>query len=94
MNSESFLQNIFLFQNLTDEQAQLIRSLLKEQTYHQNERIVEEGKVGESLFVIVSGKVRVTRNFDQESFVLTELGPYDRCISRGPLGTIFSAKCL
>jgi CRP/FNR family transcriptional regulator, cyclic AMP receptor protein len=77
MNSESFLQNIFLFQNLSDEQAQLIRGLLKEQIYHANEKIVEEGKAGESLYVIVSGKVRVTREFDRESFVLTELGPYD-----------------
>lgn len=77
MNPESFLRNIFLFQNLTDEQTGLIRGLLKEEVYHAGEKIVEEGNAGESLFVIVSGRVRVSRKFGDEAFVLTELGPYD-----------------
>jgi CRP-like cAMP-binding protein len=77
MVDEPFLQNIFLFQNLDDKQAHLIRSLLKEERYAVNEIIVDEGKLGHSLYVILSGKVRVTREFDKQSFVLTELGPYD-----------------
>jgi CRP/FNR family cyclic AMP-dependent transcriptional regulator len=77
MIDDSFLRNIFLFKNLDDKQMELIRGLLREETYETNERIVEEGKVGESLFIIFAGKVRVSREFDREPFILTELGPYD-----------------
>src|SRR5215467_6273709 len=77
MIDDSFLRNIFLFKNLDDSQTQFIRSLLKEESFDPHEKIVEEGKVGESLFIICSGKVRVSREFDKEPFVLTELGPYD-----------------
>ena len=77
MLTDSFLQKIFLFQNLDKNQRELIYGLLKEEFYGANERILEEGQAGESLYVICTGKVRVMRDFDKQSFVLTELGPYD-----------------
>ena len=55
----------------------MVARLLKRQSCRPNKKIVEEGKVGESLYFILSGKVRVSRRFDKESFKLTELGPYD-----------------
>lgn|SRR3990170_9169013 len=77
MIDDSFLNDIFLFENLEEKQTQIIKGLVKKETYGIHERIVEEGKAGESLYVICQGKVRVIREFDGQPFVLTELGPYD-----------------
>jgi len=77
MIDESFLRNVFLFQGLDEDQNRLVCSLLKEEDFKLGERILEEGRAGDALYVIWSGRVRVSRQFDRESFVLTELGPYD-----------------
>jgi CRP-like cAMP-binding protein len=77
MIDEAFLRNVFLFQGLDEAQNRLVCSLLKEQDFKNGEKIVEEGRSGDALYVIWSGRVRVSRQFDRESFVLTELGPYD-----------------
>jgi len=77
MTDWSFLTNIFLFHNLDDAQSAEVRGMLHERRFQAKERIIEEGLAGESLFIIVSGRVQVFRTFDNEKFVLTELGPYD-----------------
>ncbi len=77
MVDESFLRNVFLFKNLDETENRHICALLKEENFKQGEKIVEEGRAGDALYVIWSGRVRVSRQFDKESFVLTELGPYD-----------------
>ena len=74
---DDILKKIELFKNLEQRQMNIVRDLFREVHYPAGLRIVEEGKVGESLFIILSGKVRVSRGFDKETFVLTELGPYD-----------------
>jgi CRP-like cAMP-binding protein len=74
---DSLLKEVFLFKNLTPKEMKLVRGLLKEQSCRPNEKIIEEGKTGESLYIICSGKVRVSRSFDNESFGLSDLGPYD-----------------
>lgn len=77
MVDQSFLHNIALFGEMDQEQTELILNLIKQVTYPAHHKILKEGKVGEGLFMIASGKVSVTRAFDQETFVLTELGPGD-----------------
>ncbi len=77
MVDESFLKNIFLFKNLDEHENRVVRELLKEEHYKDGEKIVEEGRAGDALFIIWSGRVRVSRLFDTESFHLTELGPHD-----------------
>jgi CRP/FNR family cyclic AMP-dependent transcriptional regulator len=77
MIKDSLLKKIFLFKNLNAKEIKIVRSLLKQQTCRPKEKIVEEGKAGESLYIILSGKVSVSRSFDKESFDLTELSPYD-----------------
>ena len=77
MTDWSFLSNIFLFQNLDDAQTAKVRGMLHERTFHAEDKIIEEGFAGESLFIITSGRVQVFRTFDNEKFVLTELGSYD-----------------
>lgn len=77
MTDWSFLSHIFLFQNLDEPQSGKVRGMLRERTFKAKEKIIEEGFAGESLFIMVSGRVQVFRTFDNEKFVLTELGPYD-----------------
>jgi CRP/FNR family cyclic AMP-dependent transcriptional regulator len=75
--NESFLRNVYLFQGLTEDQDREICSLLKEEQFSPGQLILEEGRAGDALYVIWSGRVRISRQFDRESFVLTELGPTD-----------------
>ena len=77
MIDESFLKNVFLFTNLTDAENHYVCALLKEEHFKHAEVILEEGRPGDALYIIWSGRVRVSRRFDKESFVLTELGPFD-----------------
>jgi CRP/FNR family cyclic AMP-dependent transcriptional regulator len=77
MIDQSFLSNIPLFRDLDANEAEEIQHMLEQKTFAPKHRILEEGKVGEGLFLIASGKVTVTRAFDQETFVLAELGPGD-----------------
>src|SRR5687768_17610315 len=77
MIDESFLGTVFLFKDLNEEENRHICSLLHEETFHPGERILDEGTAGAALYIIWSGRVRVSRRFGKESFVLTELGPYD-----------------
>jgi CRP-like cAMP-binding protein len=77
MIDDASLQNVFLFKNLDKRETKLVRSLLKQQSLQPKKKVVVEGKPGESLFIIISGKVRVSREFDKEAFSLAELGPYD-----------------
>jgi CRP-like cAMP-binding protein len=77
MVDESFLKNVFLFKNLTDSENHHVCGLLKEERFKHGEVILEEGRAGDALYIIRAGRVRVSRRFNEESFVLTELGPHD-----------------
>ncbi|MGH9858096.1 MAG: cyclic nucleotide-binding domain-containing protein, partial [Acidobacteriota bacterium] len=77
MIDESFLKDVFLFKTLTDSENHHVCSLLKEEKFKQGQTILEEGRPGDALYIIWAGRVRVSRRFDKESFILTELGPHD-----------------
>lgn len=77
MVDPGFVRKILLFHNLEQDHAEIISDLLKEVSFQPREKIVEEGKAGESMYIIVSGRVKVYRTFGEEIFTLTELGPYD-----------------
>jgi CRP/FNR family cyclic AMP-dependent transcriptional regulator len=77
MIDESFLRSVFLFEGLDEAQNRFVCGLLKEEEFRPGESILEEGRAGDALYIIRSGRVRVSRKFDRESFVLTELGPSD-----------------
>ncbi|MCI0413489.1 cyclic nucleotide-binding domain-containing protein [bacterium] len=77
MIDQSFLRNVFLFKNLDETENDRISGLLKEENFNEGDIILTEGHAGNALYVIWSGRVRVSRQFDQEFFVLTELGPHD-----------------
>src|SRR6187549_3321548 len=77
MVEKGFLQKISLFAELDDRQANLLHGLLKEVKLQPGDQLIEEGKAGNNLFMMCEGKVRILREFDNQTFVLAELGPYD-----------------
>ena len=56
---EKFLATVPLFRNLKDRQIKRIASRVRERTYQAGDVIVEQGKMGIGLFVIVTGEVDV-----------------------------------
>jgi CRP/FNR family transcriptional regulator, cyclic AMP receptor protein len=77
MIDELFLKEVFLFSTLSDSENHHVCTLLKEQKFKHGQTILKEGRPGDALYIIWSGRVRVSRKFDKESFILTELGPRD-----------------
>ena len=56
-----FLSNIHLFHYLDEEQVAIVAAGLKELHLAANVKVIEEGTEGSSLYLIYSGRVRVTR---------------------------------
>jgi len=77
MVDEKLLKKVYLFQNLDRTQFDVIMGLLKPETFAAGTKIVEEGIAGDALYILLSGKIKISRRFGQETFLLTELGPYD-----------------
>jgi CRP/FNR family cyclic AMP-dependent transcriptional regulator len=75
MVDDDILKDVALFSNLEDRQLTLIKGLLREAQYSPGTRIIEEGTVGVSVFIIVSGKVKIYLSFGEEQIELTKLGP-------------------
>ena len=54
------LKKIYLFRNLSDETLESIASGMKKQKFKQNEYIIKEGTEGDSFYLIIKGRVRIT----------------------------------
>ncbi len=75
MIDDDFLQNVSLFSHLEDRQLTLIKGLLREESFEPGTHIIEEGIVGISVFIIVTGRVRIFLSFGQEQIEVAKLGP-------------------
>lgn len=75
--TQEFLKSVFLFRELDDDEMGLIMEMFREGSFEDGEVILKEGTPGRSLYVIHDGKVQISRRFESESFVLTELGSGD-----------------
>ncbi|NSW53273.1 MAG: cyclic nucleotide-binding domain-containing protein [Anaerolineae bacterium] len=71
------LSSIALFHGLTDHQLRRITDHLHEQTYPAGTKIIEQGKVGFGLFMIVSGAAEVVFEGGTGGKVVNMLGPKD-----------------
>ncbi|MDI6802021.1 MAG: cyclic nucleotide-binding domain-containing protein [Thermodesulfovibrionales bacterium] len=58
---KKIISGIKVFEDLTDEEKDILCGLLKSGTYHPSEIIYSEGEPGDSLDIITSGKVRICR---------------------------------
>ena len=68
------LKNVVLFKDLGMRDLAMVNSLMHERSYIADEVIFDEGEEGQGLFVVLSGRVKISlpANMDQ---VLIELGP-------------------
>ncbi len=70
------LRTINIFEELNDEELEKIFKLAKTKLYPAGTLILDEGKRGGALHVIVKGRVRVTKKMElKKDKVITSLGP-------------------
>jgi CRP/FNR family transcriptional regulator len=70
------LRTINIFEELNDEELEKIFKLAKTKLYPAGTLILEEGKRGGALHVIVKGRVRVTKKMEgKKDKAITSLGP-------------------
>lgn len=74
-----YLRKIDLFKDLSDENFNHILEYLTEESYPAGSKIIEAGKKGDCLYIIVQGKVRVfiTLTDDSDQIVLSTLSRGD-----------------
>lgn len=72
-----FLRQVPLFAQLEPEDLQQLAEISTERMYEPEDVLVREGDLGDELFVIVEGAVRVGRQSEAGERVLRRLGPGD-----------------
>ena len=72
------LRSVPLFASLDDDAARDLRSLLSEKTVPQNTRLFRQGDTGDAMYLIESGRVRISiRDDDKQEVTLAELAQGD-----------------
>ena len=72
------LRSVPLFASLDDDAARDLRSLLSDKTVPQNTRLFRQGDKGDAMFLIESGRVRISiRDEDDAEVILAELAQGD-----------------
>ncbi|HKG48005.1 MAG TPA: DUF1003 domain-containing protein [Pyrinomonadaceae bacterium] len=72
------LRSVPLFASLDDEAAGVLRSLLSDRIVPQNTRLFHQGDKGDAMYLIESGRVRISiRDHDEQEVILAELAQGD-----------------
>ena len=72
------LRSVPLFASLDDDAARDLRNLLSEKTVAQNTRLFRQGDTGDAMYLIESGRVRISiRDHDKQEVTLAELAQGD-----------------
>src|SRR5688500_649615 len=72
------LRSVPLFASLDDDAARDLRDLLSEKTVPQNTRLFRQGDDGDAMYLIESGRVRISiRDHDKQEVILAELAQGD-----------------
>jgi CRP/FNR family cyclic AMP-dependent transcriptional regulator len=72
------LRSVPLFASLDDEAAKDLRNLLSDKIVPQNTRLFRQGDKGDAMYLIESGRVRISiRDHDQQEVTLAELAQGD-----------------
>jgi len=75
----TLLKKVALFEGLTNAQLQKVAALATPRTFGGSEYIFREGEPGDSMFVIVEGKVRISKSvpgIGEEALAILERGQY------------------
>lgn len=68
------LQNTPLFQSLKPLEMKFVDGLMHERRYLPDEIVFDEGEEGQALYLIMSGRVQISRGLDAGRQVFNELG--------------------
>ena len=79
MADTAFLRKIFLFQDLNDDELEHVLSHTQTRRYPADRVIIEEGETGDSMFIMISGEVEITKRL---TLVLDEDTPKERVMIR------------
>jgi uncharacterized membrane protein len=72
------LRSVPLFASLDDDSARDLRNLLSEESVPQNTRLFRQGDNGDAMYLIESGRVRISiRDHDKQEVTLAELAQGD-----------------
>src|SRR5215218_11383396 len=72
------IRSVPLFASLDDEAAIELRNLLSETKVPQNTRLFRQGDKGDAMYLIESGRVRISiRDHDEQEVILAELAQGD-----------------
>lgn len=74
-HGSEMLQDTFLFRNLNFSEAQALSRLCHYERRRRGEVIIEEGSLGQALYLIQSGRVKVLKGEDERQEEVAELGP-------------------
>jgi CRP/FNR family cyclic AMP-dependent transcriptional regulator len=75
----AILKKVALFEGLTASQLQKIAAIAIERTHPAGEAIFREGDPGQAMFIIVGGKVRISKQvagIGEEALAILEKGQY------------------
>lgn len=74
------LQEVPLFQGLTDTELASVKACLREKSFDKGEILFSEGKACERIFIVQSGRVKLYRTASSgREQILESLGPGDTC---------------
>lgn len=75
----SFLRKVSAFEELTDEQLCTLAEICNERSFSQGDKIFRQGDIGGVLHIVVSGKVTIERELQQQSnkVSIMQVEPYD-----------------
>ncbi len=79
MADTAFLRGINLFQDLKDDELEQMLGLTQTRKFPAGAVIIQEGETGDSLFIMLSGEVEITK---QLTLVLEEDTPKERVMIR------------
>jgi small-conductance mechanosensitive channel/CRP-like cAMP-binding protein len=74
-SAERLLEQVTIFASLTPEERVALSATLKPQRYHRGDTLLQPGTVLQSLFLIGSGVLSVTRSEGKSAVELLRLGP-------------------
>lgn len=69
------LKNTALFGSLTPLELKIVDGLMHERRYLPEEIVFDEGEEGQALYVVMSGRVRISHNHRQGTQVVAQLEP-------------------
>jgi CRP/FNR family cyclic AMP-dependent transcriptional regulator len=61
MEDLSFYKKIFIFQDLEEDELQMILQLTRPRFFSANAVIIKEGETGDSMYIMVEGEVNITK---------------------------------